>query len=167
MNNTGANQGHVATPHARSFSVEAHVASEDELALISLSGRLLFENGQSTEKIISAVDQLAAALGFRATVFPRWGDLTIGISDGSVAQYEIIAASPVGVDMHKVAATSSVIDDVCNGRLDTKAARLALDKVSQFPVSITRFALPCGSRGGSTWRDFRRGPPGRPVIDCD
>ncbi len=135
MTNTGANQGHVATPHARSFSVEAHVASEDELALISLSGRLLFENGQSTEKIISALDQLAAALGFRATVFPHWGDLTIGISDGSGSWHEIIAASPVGVDMHRVAAAMDVIDDVATAASTQTRRGWRLIRSRNFPPS--------------------------------
>ena len=144
MNNTGANQGHAASPDVRSFSArpEMHVASAEELALISLSARMLFENGQSTENIVSALDQLADALGFRATTFPRWGDLTIRIDDGSGSRHEIIAAAPVGVDMRKVAATISVINDVCNGRLDAKAAWSELEAIARFPpVPIARFAL--------------------------
>ncbi len=71
MSKSNANQ-HVPSPEVRSLSIksEAHVASAEELALISLSARLLFENGQSTEKIVSALDQLADTMGLRATVFP-------------------------------------------------------------------------------------------------
>jgi uncharacterized membrane protein YjjP (DUF1212 family) len=144
MNNSSANHAYVPSAEARSFSArpEMHVASAEELALISLSAKLLFENGESTEKIVSALDQLAHALGFRATVFPRWGDLTIQIIDGSGSRHEILAAAPVGIDMRKVAATIGVIDDVCNGHLDVEAARSALEAVARFPpVSITRFAL--------------------------
>ncbi len=144
MSHTAANHACVPTPEARSLSVhpEAHVASAEELALISLSARLLFENGQSTEKVVSAIDQLADALGFRATVFPRWGELTVLIKDGSGSRYEILAAAPAGVDMRKVAATIGVIDDVCDGCLDAAAARSALETIARFPpVSITRFAL--------------------------
>src|SRR5216683_1050756 len=112
------------------------------LALISFSARLLFENGQSTENIVSALDQVADALGFRATVFPRWGELTILIKDSSGSRHEILAAAPVGVDMRKVAAIIGVTDDVCSGQLDVEAARPALEAVARFPpVSITRFAL--------------------------
>jgi uncharacterized membrane protein YjjP (DUF1212 family) len=144
MSHTAANHACVPSPEARSLSVhpEAHVASAEELALISLSARLLFENGQSTEKVVSAIDQLADALGFRATVFPRWGELTVLIKDGSGSRYEILAAAPAGVDMRKVAATIGVIDDVCDGCLDAAAARSALETIARFPpVSITRFAL--------------------------
>jgi uncharacterized membrane protein YjjP (DUF1212 family) len=119
-----------------------HVASAEELALISLSAKLLFENGESTEKTVSALEQLADALGFRATVFPRWGDLTIHIVDGSDSRYEVIAAAPVGMDMRKVAATIGVIDDVCGRRLNADAARSALEAAARFPpVWTARFAL--------------------------
>src|SRR5258708_10583336 len=103
MSHTAANHACVPSPEARSLSVhpEAHVASAEELALISLSARLLFENGQSTEKVVSALDQLAAALGFRATVFPRWGELTVLINDGSGSRNEILASAPAGVGMRK------------------------------------------------------------------
>jgi uncharacterized membrane protein YjjP (DUF1212 family) len=144
MNNTGAHHAYAPSAEARSFSArpEMHVASAEQLALISFSTKLLFENGESTEKIVSAVDQLADGLGFRATVFPRWGDLTIRIDDGSGSRLEIIAAAPVGVDMRKVAATSGVIDEICSGHLDADAAWSALEAVARFPpVSITRFAL--------------------------
>jgi uncharacterized membrane protein YjjP (DUF1212 family) len=144
MSHTAANHACVPPPEARSLSVhpEAHVASAEELALISLSARLQFENGQSTEKVVSALDQLANALGFRATVFPRWGELTVLINDGSGSRNEIVAAAPVGVDMRKVAATSGVIDEICSGHLDAASARAALEAVARFPaVSMTRFAL--------------------------
>jgi uncharacterized membrane protein YjjP (DUF1212 family) len=144
MNNTGAHHVRAPSAEAPSFSArpEVHVASAEELALISLSAKLLFENGESTEKIVSALGQLADALGFRATVFPRWGDLTIHIVDGSGSRHEVIAAAPVGVDMRKVAATIGVIDDVCGRRLDADAARSALEAAARFPpVSTARFAL--------------------------
>jgi uncharacterized membrane protein YjjP (DUF1212 family) len=144
MNNTGAHHAYAPSAEARPFSVrpKMHVASGKELALISLSAKLLFENGQSTENVVSALDQLAAIMGFRATVFPRWGELTILINDGSGSRHQILAAAPVRVDMHKIAETIGVIDDVCNGHLGAAAARAALDAVTRFPpVSITRFAL--------------------------
>jgi uncharacterized membrane protein YjjP (DUF1212 family) len=144
MNHTAAHHDYAPSPEARSLSVdpEAHVASAQELALISLSARLLFENGQSTERVVSAIDQFADALGFRATVFPRWGELTVLINDGGGSRHETLAAAPVGVDMRKVAATIGVIDDVCSGQSDAAAARSVLESVARFPpISIIRFAL--------------------------
>jgi uncharacterized membrane protein YjjP (DUF1212 family) len=144
MNHSAANHACAPSPELRSLPVdpEAHVASAEELALVSLSARLLFENGQSTEKVVSALDQLADTMGFRATVFPRWGELTVLINDAGGSRHEIVAVAPVGVDMRKVAATIGVIDDVCSRQFDAAAARSALETVARFPpVSLTRFAL--------------------------
>jgi uncharacterized membrane protein YjjP (DUF1212 family) len=118
------------------------VALAGDLDLILLSARLLFANGQTTERTVAAVEQLAEALGFRATVFPRWGELTVRIDNDTGSRYEIIAVEPVGVDMGKVATTVSVIDKVCDGRMDVEAWRSALEAVTRFPpVSVARFAL--------------------------
>jgi uncharacterized membrane protein YjjP (DUF1212 family) len=144
MNHSAANHACAPSPELRSLPVDpgAHVASAEELALVSLSARLLFENGQSTEKVVSALGQLADTMGFRATVFPRWGELTVLINDASGSRHEIVAVAPVGVDMRKVAATIGVIDDVCSRQFDAAAARSALETVARFPpVSLTRFAL--------------------------
>jgi uncharacterized membrane protein YjjP (DUF1212 family) len=128
-------------PSKRSLVV-GRQASAEQLALLSQVAKLLFENGQSTEKIVTATGRLAEALGFRATVFPRWGELTIRIDDASIPRYEILGCAPMGVDMRKVAAAIGVIDEVCDGRLDAETARSALDTIARFPpVSLTRFAL--------------------------
>jgi uncharacterized membrane protein YjjP (DUF1212 family) len=128
-------------PGKRSLVV-GRQASAEQLALLSQVAKLLFENGQSTEKIVTATGRLADALGFRATVFPRWDELTIRIDDASVPRYEILGCAPMGVDMRKVAAATHVIDEVCDGGLDAETARSALDTIARFPpVSLTRFAL--------------------------
>jgi uncharacterized membrane protein YjjP (DUF1212 family) len=145
MTNSSTDQRHPPLSGSQPFSIvqprESSVTSGDR-ALILISARLLFANGQTTERTVSAVEQLADALGFRATVFPHWGELTVRIDDDTGSRYEIIAVEPVGVDMSKVAATVSVIDKVCAGRMDAEAARSALEAVTRFPpVSVARFAL--------------------------
>src|SRR2546425_7027255 len=145
MSSSCVEQRHALSTGARSCSATQpgeHVASPGDSALISVSARLLFANGQTTARTVAAVEQLADGLGFRATVFPRWGELTVRIDDDTGSRYEIIAIEPVGVDMSKVAATMSVIDKVCAGRMDAEAARSALDAITRFPpVSVARFAL--------------------------
>src|SRR6266404_4452245 len=114
----------------------------DVLHLLSASVTLLFENGQTTERVISAVTRLGAALGYGAIVLPRWGEVHIHIDGFADRGWEIIAATPAGVDMHKVIATMGVIDDVCAGRIDAVAARSSLDAITRFPpVGVARFAL--------------------------
>jgi uncharacterized membrane protein YjjP (DUF1212 family) len=145
MSNSGADQRDAPSPRGRPFSAAQpgeSVALAGDLALILVSARLLFANGQTTERTVAAGEQLADALGFRATVFPRWGELTLRIDNDTGSRYEIIAVEPLGVDMGKVAATVSVIDKVCAGRMDVEAARSALEAVTRFPpVSVARFAL--------------------------
>ena len=141
----GDRQRDAPSPAGRPFSTSQpgeSVALAGDLALILLSAKLLFANGQTTERTVAAVEQLADALGFRASVFPRWGELIVRIDNDTGSRYEIIAVEPVGVDMSKVAATVSVIDQVCAGRMDAEAARSALEAVTRFPpVSVARFAL--------------------------
>ncbi len=120
----------------------ADLVPADVLHLLSASVTLLFENGQTTERVISAVTRLGAALGYGAIVLPRWGEVHIHIDGFADRGWEIIAATPAGVDMHKVIATMGVIDDVCAGRIDAVAARSSLDAITRFPpVGVARFAL--------------------------
>jgi uncharacterized membrane protein YjjP (DUF1212 family) len=112
------------------------------LDLISTSARLLFGNGQTTERMVVASEKLAEALGFRASVFPRWGELVVRIEDEPGSHYEIVPAEPAGMDMNKVATTMAAIDKICDGRMDAAAVRPALEAITQLPpVSIARFAL--------------------------
>src|SRR5262245_34710724 len=119
-----------------------HMARAGDLALLSASAGLLLGNGQTTEGTVAAVERLADRLGFRATVLPSWGELTIRVDDDTGSRFEIVAVDPVGVDMNKVAATIGVIDEFCEGRVDADAARAALEAVGRLPsVSLARFAL--------------------------
>src|SRR5947207_73100 len=126
MTNSSANQRHAPLSGGRPFSTAQPVGSvalAGDLDLILISARLLFANGQTTERTVVAVEQLAEALGLRVTVFPRWGELILCIHSDTGSRYEIIAAAPLGVDMSKVAATMSVIDKVCAGRMDIETTR--------------------------------------------
>jgi hypothetical protein len=100
MSPPAANQHQPSPLPGRPFSTAQppkHVGSAENLALISVSARLLFANGQTTQRTVAAVEQLAEALGFRATVFPHWGELIVRIDDDTGSRYEIMAAEPVGV----------------------------------------------------------------------
>jgi uncharacterized membrane protein YjjP (DUF1212 family) len=129
---------------ATKLPVAAHTdaISADELAVLLLSAILLFENGQTTERTITAVSRLGAALGYRASLFPRWGQMTLRIDGPFGDHQEIIGADPAGVDMNKVVAVTKVIDDLCDGRINAAAARSLLEAVTRYPpVGIARFAL--------------------------
>jgi uncharacterized membrane protein YjjP (DUF1212 family) len=125
--------------HPRTYcGLESSAAALD---LISTSARLLFENGQTTERTVAASEQLAEALGVRATLFPRWGELVLRLEDDVGSRYEIVAAKPAGMDMNKVTATMAAIDKVCAGRIDAAAMQSTLEGITRLPpVSIARFA---------------------------
>lgn len=117
------------------------IALSAALDLTLLAATVLFANGETTERTIEAAVRLAGVLGFRATLLPRWGELTVRIDDGTASRAETVAADPISVDMGKVAATLSVIDQLGDGRLDANAARLALEGIRRRPpISLRRFA---------------------------
>jgi uncharacterized membrane protein YjjP (DUF1212 family) len=112
------------------------------LDLVSTSAKLLFENGQTTERMVKASEQLAEALGLRATLFPCWSELVLRIEDDAGSRCEIVGAEPAGMDMNKVTATMVAIEKVCDGRMDATGMRSALEAITRLPaVSIVRFAL--------------------------
>jgi uncharacterized membrane protein YjjP (DUF1212 family) len=112
------------------------------LDLVSTAAKLLFGNGQTTERVVAASEQLAEALGLRATVFPRWGELVVQIEDEPSSRCAIFAVEPAGMEMNKVARTMAVIDTICDGRMEVAAVRPMLEAIAQLPpVSIARFAF--------------------------
>ena len=68
------------------------------LDLILTGARLLFVNGQTTERTVEASEQFAVALGFRVTLFPRWGELMLRIQQDAGSRSEIVAAEPAGME---------------------------------------------------------------------
>jgi uncharacterized membrane protein YjjP (DUF1212 family) len=116
------------------------------LDLILQSGKLLFANGQTTERMVFVLRASAAAHGFQATIFANWGELTVRLKDGANSHSQTIALEPAGVDMSKVSATMKVIHQVCEGKMDLATAQSALQKISESgPVSLARFALLAGA----------------------
>jgi uncharacterized membrane protein YjjP (DUF1212 family) len=112
------------------------------LDLILQAGKLLFANGQTTEKIMFALKELATAGGFKGTMFVEWGALRVHLQDGSGSHSETISVEPAGVDMSKVRYTMELIHQVGEGTMDIAAARSALQRISESPpVSLIRFAL--------------------------
>ena len=108
--------------------------------LMLLAATLLFVNGQTTARTIDATARLAGALGFRADLLPRWGELTATI-DGDDSRASVVSASPLSVDMGKVAATLEVTDQLCDGHIDADGAQVALQAIQHRPpIALARFA---------------------------
>jgi uncharacterized membrane protein YjjP (DUF1212 family) len=118
----------------------APLTREVALDAIALVAALLFAHGQTTERTIVAAERLGRALGVPVTALPYWGQLTVEIDGTTVSK--IVPVKPLGVDMGRVLAVTTVVDQICYGTLEASAARSALALAGRLPpVSTLRFTL--------------------------
>jgi uncharacterized membrane protein YjjP (DUF1212 family) len=103
---------------------------------------LLFVNGQATDQTVDAAQRLGRALGLRAKIIPRWGELELQAEDKDAELSLQIAADPTGVDMDRVNSTMRAVEDVEAGRLAPAAASKAIAAIAEAPPAPTwLFAL--------------------------
>jgi uncharacterized membrane protein YjjP (DUF1212 family) len=118
------------------------MTSNERRNLVLIFARTLFINGQATDQTVAAAERLACALGLRAKVTARWGELQLrsdSPGDGLIAQ---LSADPAGVDMGRVASTMQAIEDVESGRLAPDTATKVISLISRAPPAPTwLFAL--------------------------
>jgi uncharacterized membrane protein YjjP (DUF1212 family) len=113
---------------------------EAALKTTALAATLLFANGQTTERTVNAAERLGRALGVTVRVLPYWGEITVELDGAPVSQ--IVPAKPLGVDMSRVLAVTTVIDQVCKGSLSAETAQSALESTGRLPPASTlRFTL--------------------------
>jgi uncharacterized membrane protein YjjP (DUF1212 family) len=117
-------------------------SARDAVSFLSAATTVLFSNGETTRRLILAVERLGKALGVDVAASPRWGEVMLRIDDPAAARLEWIAASPLGVDMRKVAATNDLIDRFCKGAIGFDDAQSQLATIRHLPpVSLARFVL--------------------------
>ena len=117
------------------------MTSDERCNLVLTFARTLFVNGQATDQTVAAAARLNRALGLRATVMARWGELQLQ-SDSTATLLSQIPADRAGVDMDRVASTMRAIENVESGRLTPDAAMKAIGVISQAPPAPTwLFAL--------------------------
>jgi uncharacterized membrane protein YjjP (DUF1212 family) len=110
--------------------------------LILTVAKILFENGQSTDQMIAVTARLAEALDLSATIIPRWGELQLVGRSGDEYIFEAVAVDPAGVDMDRVAAASTLSEDVVAGRCSLDGAMSRLQEIAVRPPAPTwQFAL--------------------------
>jgi uncharacterized membrane protein YjjP (DUF1212 family) len=120
---------------------EGKVTGDPEDLLLE-SAELLFVDGQTTERMVDALARLGMVLGFRTTVLPHWGELTIHIDSAASPRQVISSAKPAGIHMGKVAATMTAIDACCAGQIDAPALASKLTAIAKYPpASLFRFTL--------------------------
>jgi uncharacterized membrane protein YjjP (DUF1212 family) len=115
------------------------IEREAALRLAAQVANLLFVHGQTTERTVIAAERLGDALGVPVKILPGWGELIVEI-DGIPAQ--TVPAKPLGVDMGRVLAVTTVADKIRAGTLPAAMAQPALTSAGQLPPASTpRFAL--------------------------
>jgi uncharacterized membrane protein YjjP (DUF1212 family) len=112
------------------------------LQVLAAATRVLFIDGETTRRLVLAVERLGHALGVDVAVSPRWGEVTLRFADTAAPRLEWVEATPLGVDMRKVAAANDLIDKVCENAVGFEEARERFAAIQHLPpVSLARFVL--------------------------
>src|SRR6266849_6150346 len=129
-------------PLPLSLEDRAVMTLQERSELVLSFARVLHVNGQSTEETVAAAERLGNALGLRAAIIPRWGELELQAGDGDASFVSVKAADPTGVDMDRVVSAMQAVDDLDTGRLAPSAVRAAISMIGQTPPAPTwLFAL--------------------------
>ena len=105
--------------------------------LVLSFARVLYANGESTQKTLSSAERLGSCLGFRATILPRWGELELQAEDNDGRFISVIEANPSGVDMERVVSALRAVEGVCEGRLSSSNAMEAINTIAKGPPAPT------------------------------
>jgi uncharacterized membrane protein YjjP (DUF1212 family) len=125
---------------------ERCMTSEERCNLVLASARVLYVNGQATDRTAAAAERLGQISGLRAKISARWGALQLESDDGRAGLIRQVAADPTGVHMGRVASAMQAIADADAGRLTLNATSTAIDAISRAPPSPTwLFALAAGA----------------------
>jgi uncharacterized membrane protein YjjB (DUF3815 family) len=105
----------------------------------------LYINGETTQQTLNVAERLGKCLGFRAAIFPHWGELQLRTEGTDSKSISAIEGAPSGVDMDRVASTLQTVEDVCDGRLAPADAMAAIDRITKAPPAPTwMFTLAAG-----------------------
>ena len=107
--------------------------AEERSDFVLACARILYVNGQATEDTMRAVERLSRALGLRATLVARWGEIKLVAEDGHGSLIAVAQAEPAGVEMERVASTMRAIGEVESGRLTPADAMNAIGAIMRAP----------------------------------
>jgi len=110
---------------------------EERSNLIVAFARVLYVNGESTEKTLTATKRLSEILALRSTLTARWGELELEVTGKQGTCISMAEASPSGVDMDRVVSTMRAIEDLGAGRLAPAAALDTINSISKNPPAPT------------------------------
>jgi uncharacterized membrane protein YjjP (DUF1212 family) len=95
--------------------------------------RVLYVNGQATDRTVAAAQRLGNKLGLRANILPRWGELQMQSEDKDARLISQVPADPAGVNMKRVASAMRAMEEIGAGRLAPSAAMETIGAISRAP----------------------------------
>jgi uncharacterized membrane protein YjjP (DUF1212 family) len=101
--------------------------------LVLAFARVLYVNGEATDRTLAAAERLGDGLGLRARLMARWGELQLQAEDGDAGFIRAVAADPAGVNMERVVAATRAGEDVVVRRLPPAAAMEAIEASAHVP----------------------------------
>ncbi len=123
---------------------------EEQSDVVLTFGQVLHVNGQSTDDTLAAAERISNSLGLRATIIPGWGELKLEVTEGTTRLVSLVAASPTGVHMARVASAMKAIDEVTARHLPATAALKTIGAISHAPPAPTwLFALAAAAGAAS------------------
>lgn len=125
------------------------------LKLIGNSAKILFSNGQTTQRLIDDLQALGLTLGYSIHIYPSWDQITVTLNATTPPNAQIVASHPLlievvdvpplGIDMQKVSRTLSVLEDLKTARLRPEDGLVLLDQIAtSAPASTPRFSIMAG-----------------------
>src|SRR5258707_12928228 len=93
-------------------SGDARMTLDERCNLVLAFARTLFVNGQATDHTMAAAEQLARALGLRASLTARWGELLLHVDGKDGALNCQASADPPGAHMGRVESTMRATADI-------------------------------------------------------
>src|SRR5215469_3373229 len=118
-------------------SLRTSLTQEERSNLVLAFARVLYVNGESTQKTLSTAEHVSNCLGLRATMFPHWGELELEAHDTDGKFISAIEAAPSGVDMDRVASTLRTVEELCDGRLAPANAMEVISRIAEAPPAPT------------------------------
>ena len=117
--------------------------------LVLAFARVLHGNGQSTRETLAAVQRLSKPIGLDATLIPNWGSVQLQATGDGARIVSLAAATPAGVNMHRVASAMQAIENIVAGRLPLGIAGKAVEEIAQAPAAPTWLFTVAASAGAA------------------
>jgi len=122
---------------AKPQSSEASMTREECSNLVLAFAQVLYVNGESTHQTLGVAERVSNCLGFRARIFPHWGELEVQTEDSEGKFISAIEATPSGVNMDRVASILRMVEESCDGRLAPANAMEAINRIAKAPPAPT------------------------------